>query len=161
MPDELAERLERASAQSGRSLSAEICARIEQSFAQEATGQPTSDFIESVALLAAEIARECGADWYRHAGAHEVLALAIQLWLGPLKKGPTAFGDRPHATVSIDDPRQLAALIVHRLRKEPGFTGSKTRQWMEEEHRQLMGSPRVLLDTPQQQRKADQPKRGK
>ena len=56
MPDELAERLEKASAKSGRSLSAEICARVEQTFAQEAAA--TSDFIQDVALMAAEIARE-------------------------------------------------------------------------------------------------------
>jgi hypothetical protein len=164
LPDDLRARLDAASERSGRSVAEEIRARVEQSFARDVVADvATRDLLENVALMPAEIARETGANWYQHAGAHEILTLAIPLWLEPLKpKGPTAFGNRPHATVSIDDPRQLAVLIVRRLRKEPGFTSSKTRQWMEEEHRQLMGSPRALLDTPQQQRKPDQPKkRGK
>ena len=158
MPDQLAERLEAASVRSGRSLSAEICSRIESSLA---TDQTTQDFLEGVARIAVEIERETGATWSRHAGSHEHFVKAIVSRLAVLKpEGPTAFGDRPHATVSTDDPRQLAALIVYRLRRQPGFTSSGTRQWMEEEHKSRMGSPRALLDTPQQQR--DQPKkRGK
>jgi hypothetical protein len=93
-----------------------------------------------------------------------VLALAIQIWLGELEPGgPKTFADRPHATTFTDNPYQLASLIVHRLRKEPDFTNSKTRQWMEDEHQRLradrsraeiMGSPRALLDS-----KPDQPKK--
>jgi hypothetical protein len=150
-------RLERAAAQSGHSLSAEIWTRVEQSFAQD---QPTSDFIQSVARMAAEIERERGAAWHRHAGAFEVFALAIQMWLGALKpKGSTVFdANWPHATIPSDDPYQLASRIVFRLRREPGFTHSAMRKWMEEEHRaEMMGSPRALLDS-----KPDQPKkRGK
>ena len=161
MPDDLAARLEAASAKSGRSLSAEICARVEASFAHDALDQPSRDFLEGVALMAVEIARETGTNWHQHVGAHEALARAIQTRLEVLKpKGPTAFGDRPHATVSDDDPNKLGGLIEFRLRRQPDFTSSPTRQLMEEEH-QRMGSPRVLLDTPQQL-KPDQPKkRGK
>src|SRR5262245_44142392 len=98
MPDELAVALERASAKSGRSLSAEIAARIEQTFAQEAAGQSTSDFIQSVTAMAAEVARECGSSWDSNTGSYAVLTLAIEMWLGERKpKGVAAFGNRPHA----------------------------------------------------------------
>jgi predicted DNA-binding protein len=162
LPDDLRARLDDASEKSGRSVAEEIRVRLETSLERDVdVDKPSTDFLENVARMAAEIARETGANWHQHAGAHEVLTLAIQQWLEPLKpKGPTAFGNRPHATVSTDDPRQLAALIVYRLRRQPGFTSSQTRQWMEEEHLQRMGSPRALLDTPQQQRD-QQKKRGK
>jgi hypothetical protein len=169
LPDELRASLDGVSERSGRSVAEEIRARVEASFARDAVADvATRDFIEAVARMPAEIARETGANWDTHAGAHEVLAAAIQIWLAELKPdGPKAFGERPHATVFSDDPYQLASLIVHRLRKEPGFTNSKTRQWMEEEHQRLradtitmMGMPPVLRDTPQQHR--NQPKkRGK
>jgi hypothetical protein len=135
VPDELAERLERASAKSGRSLSAEICARVEASFAQEALGKPTRDFLEGVALMPAEIELETGAAWHKHAGAHEVFVQAIVSRLDGLKpKGSAAFGDRPHATVFNDAPHQLGALIEFRLRQQPDFTNSPTRRLREEEH---------------------------
>ena len=154
MRDELAARLEAASANSGRSLSAEICARIEASFAADG---PTTDFLEGVARMSAEIELESNAAWHQHAGAHEAFVQAITSRLETLKpKGSIAFGDRPHATTSKDDPRKLEALIEFRLRRQPDFTTSGTRQLMEEEHQRsrvdrMMGSPRALLDTPQQQ----------
>ena len=162
MPDELAARLEEASAKSGRSLSAEICARVEASFAQEALDNPTRDFLEGVAGMAAEIELEGAAAWHKHAGAHQALTQAILLRLETLKpKGSIAFGDRPHATIPEDNPLLLGARIEFRLRQQPDFTNSPTRRLLEEEY-QRMGSPRALLDTAQQQRKPYQPKkRGK
>jgi len=162
LPDDLRARLDAASKKSGRSVAEEIRARVEASFARDVVvDKPTRDFLEGLALLPAEIELETGAAWHKHPGSHEAFVQAILSRLIRYKpKGSTAFGDRPHATVSTDDPRQLAALIVYRLRRQPGFTSSGTRQWMEEEHKSRMGSPRALLDTPQQQR--DQPKkRGK
>src|SRR5215472_17109268 len=154
MPDWLAAQLEKASAESGRSLSAEICARIETSFAAD---EPTTNFLGGVARMPAEIELETGAAWHQHAGAHEAFVQAIISRLETLKpKGSIAFGDRPHATTSEDDPRKLGALIEFRLRRQPDFNTSGTRQLMEEEHQwsradRMMGSPRALLDTPQQQ----------
>jgi hypothetical protein len=145
MPDELVERLERASAKAGRSLSAEICARIEASFAQEAMDKATLDFLNGVALMPAEIEREVGAAWHKHAGAHEVFKQAILSRLEELKpEGSSAFGERPHATVFEEDsllsdglpfPAQLGSIIEYRLRRQPDFTTSPTRQLMEDEHR--------------------------
>jgi hypothetical protein len=136
MPDELAERLEKASAKAGRSLSAEICARVEASFAQEAMDKPTLDFLNGVALMPAEIEREVGAAWHKHTGAHEVFTQAILSRLEALKpEGSSAFGDRPHATAFDEDPAQLGSMIEYRLRRQPDFTNSTTRQLMEDEHK--------------------------
>src|SRR5262249_14017504 len=110
--------------------------RVEASFAQEAVlDKPTHDFFVGVARLPAEIERETGAAWHKHAGAHEVFKQAFLLRLDELKpKGSTAFGDRPHATTSEDDPRKLGSMIEYRLRRAPDFTNSPTRQLMEDEH---------------------------
>ena len=162
LTDHLRARLDAASEKSGRSVAEEIRARVEASFTRDAVvDKPTRDLVESIAGMAAEIALECGAAWHTHTGSHEALVQAIISRLDELKpKGSTAFGDRPHATTSEDDPKKLGAIIEFRLRRQPDFTGSSVRQWMEEEHKSRMGSPRALLDTPQQQR--DQPKkRGK
>ena len=148
MPDELDEKLEKASAESGRSLSAEICARIESSFAQEAVDTPTRTFLEGVSLMPAEIERETGACWHKHAGAWDAFTLAIRARLEALKpKGPTAFAERPHATVSTDDPIQLGVMVEYRLRRQPDFTNSSMRQLLEEEHqRSLVGQAKALWE---------------
>jgi len=100
--------------------------------------KPTRDFLEGVALMPAEIEREVGAAWYEHAGAHEVLRQVIQARLNELKpKGSSAFGDRPHATTSDDDPNHLGSMIEYRLRRQPDFTNSPGRQLMEDEHQRV------------------------
>jgi|SRR5262249_45249678 len=163
LPDDLRARLDAASAKSGASVAEEIRNRVEASFAREAADQPTRDLVEGVAAMAAEIERETGAPWHAHAGSHEVLEWAIKMRLRELKpKGSITFADRPHRTLPYDDPYQLGPIIEVRLRQMPDFTNSPTRRFMEEDHRrwQTTGSP--LPDTPQQQRKPDQPKkRGK
>ena len=157
LPDDLRARLDAASAKSGKSVAEEIRSRVEASFAQ-AADQPTYDFLRGVALMVGEIELETGAPVWQHAGAHETLARAIQMRLEVLKpKGSLAFGDRPHATVSDDDPSKLAARIEFRLRQQPDFSSSPTRRLLVEEL-QRMGSPRVLLDT---QLKPGQPKKRK
>jgi plasmid stability protein len=136
LPDDLRAQLDATSAKNGQSVAEEIRSRVEASFAQEAVDKPLRDLLENVTRLAAEIERERGAAWHKHAGAHELLTLAIAIWLGELKPaGPTAFdANWPHATVFGNDPHQLAALIVHRIRNDPNFTNSATRRWMEDEH---------------------------
>jgi hypothetical protein len=170
MPDQLAERLEAASVRSGRSLSAEICSRIESSLA---TDQTTQDFLEGVARIAVEIERETGATWSRHAGSHEHFVKAIVSRLAVLKpEGPTAFGDRPHATIPDDSLHLLGAIVEARLRQQPDFTSSSTRKFLEEEYQRLRRLEKLTQysDTPlpareaerQQKQKADQQrKRGK
>jgi hypothetical protein len=163
MPDELAERLEKACAISGRSLSAEICARVEASFAHEAVDKPTRDFLGSVAAMAVEIERETSAVWHQHAGAHGALKQAILSRLHLLKpRGATTFGDRPHATFDNHDPRQVGQIIESRLQEEPNFTNSPTRRFLEEEHKRSRVTILTIPLAPDEQQELDQPKkRGK
>jgi hypothetical protein len=166
LSDELRARLDAASAKSGQSVAEEIRSRVETSFKQEAIlDKPTSDFLTGVALMSAEITRECGAAWFEHAGAFEVFRQAILSRLEEFKpKGATAFGDRPHATISDDDPIQLGLMVEFRLRREPGFTTSAARQMLEDEQQKFLmrrtaerRRPVSLLNEPPNQPK----KRGK
>jgi hypothetical protein len=135
LPDDLRAQLDAASKKSGESVAEEIRRRVERSFVQEAVDKPSRDFLAGLALMPVEIERETGAAWHQHAGAHEVFVQAVVSRLEGLKpKGPTAFGERPHATVFNNDPTQLGALIEFRLRRQPDFTNSPTRRLMEEEH---------------------------
>src|SRR5262245_20498236 len=118
LPDDLRAQLDAASAKSDRSVAEEIRNRIEASFTRETADQPTRDFLEGVAQMAAEIERETGATWHQHAGAHEAPEWAIKMRLRELKpKGAITFGDRPHATLPYDDPHQLGPIIEVRLRR--------------------------------------------
>jgi hypothetical protein len=156
LPDDLRARLDAASEKSGRSVAEEIRARVEQSFTRDAVvDKPTRDFLEGVALMAAEIELETGAAWHKHAGAHGVLTQAILSRLEVLKpESSIAFPDRPHATVPYVDPNQLGKIIEFRLRQYPDFTRSPMRALMAQEHRSWNVS---LID--EQQLKPDQPKK--
>jgi hypothetical protein len=139
LPDELRARLDAASAKSGQSVAEEIRSRVEASFAREAADQPTADFLEGLARMAAEIERETGAAWSKHAGAHEVFTQAILSRLEVLKpEGATAFGERPHATVAdptlLGSTTSLGSIIEFRLRQQPDFTSSSARRLMEAEY---------------------------
>jgi hypothetical protein len=162
LPSDLRTRLDAASAKSGQSVAEEIRSRVEASFAREAADRPTRDLVEGVALMAAEIERETGAAWHKHAGAHEALEWAIKMRLRELKpKGSIVFGDRPHATLPYDDPYQLGPIIEFRLRQYPDFTSSPTRRFMEGEHQRLRGeNERLKAAQRGDQEKPDQPKKG-
>jgi hypothetical protein len=138
LPDELRARLDAASKKSGQSVAEEIRSRVEASFTRETADQPTADFLEGLARMAAEIALECGGAWYAHAGSHETFAHAILSRLLRLKpEGSTTFGARPYATVSSDDPHDLGVLIEERLHQLPDFSSSPTRKLMESEHQKM------------------------
>jgi hypothetical protein len=153
MPDELAERLEAASAKSGRSLSAEICARVEASFAQEAVDKPTRDVVEAVAAMAVETELEMGSAWHKDASAHFVFGEAILNRLERFRpKGPLAMpadADRPHATVTPAGTKkdakslleQLARYIEFQLQRWGlGYSKSEMRQGLVEGRRRMMAA---------------------
>ena len=168
MPDEMIERLEKASAKAGRSLSAEIYARVEASFAQEAMDKATLDFLNGVALMPAEIEREFGAAWHKHAAAHGMFTKLILAWLKLLKPegSTTVFPDRPHATLSLPtalggDLDQLASIMVNRLRQQPDFTTSPMRRLLEDEYRMNQSAMTGARSQKAPAAPLDQPKRGK
>ncbi len=140
VPEELAELLEAASTKSGRSLSAEVCARIEESFAKESVDKPTRDFLDGLALLPAAIELETGAAWHKHAGAHAVFRQAILSRLARLKPpGSIAFGKRPHQAIpGSDDPEEIGIWIEVQLHEHPDFTTSPFRRALEQSFREMM-----------------------
>jgi hypothetical protein len=160
MPDELAERLERASAKSGRSLSAEICARVETSFAQEAVDKPTRDFLEGVPEMAAATELELGSAWHKHAGAHYLFGQLILSRLERFRpKGPIEMptqADRPYATVTPagkKDAKSLLEMLARSIEYQlhqfgPGFSKSELRQGLVEVHRRAVagGEPTFVED---------------
>jgi hypothetical protein len=147
LPDELRARLDAVSEKSGRSVAEEIRARVEESFKRAAVvDKPTRDFLEGLALIPAEIEREFGAAWDKHAGAHEYFTRVVLARLEVLKpKGSSEFGDRPHATLPLPtvlgrDPAQLGSIIENRLRQHPDFTTSAARRLMEDEYRRMQSA---------------------
>jgi hypothetical protein len=139
MPDELVARLDAASAKSGRSLSAEICARVEASFARDALDKPTLDFLDGLALMPAEIEHETGAAWHKHAGAYVVFREAILRRLARLKPdGTIAFGKRPHQAIPGDDPEGIGLSIEENLFTDPNYTHSAWRAAMEKSYREIV-----------------------
>jgi len=150
VPDELTARLEAAATKSDRSLSAEILARLEASFARDALDKPTRDLLDGLALMPDEIEIETGAVWHKHPGAWAVFRQAILRRLAELKpEGVTiSFGKRPHQAFPGDDPEEIGTQIELHLRINPDFTQSSFRQAMEKsfyeiaklhEHRQKGG----------------------
>jgi TraY domain len=143
MPDDLAARLETASKKSGRSLSAEICARVEASFARDALDKPTRDFLDGVALIPAEIEREAGVSWHAHAGALFAFRQAIASRLARLKaqlkpKDSETFGPRPHKTIPGPlTPHELGVAVEYHLWQTPNFTNSQLRTEMENTLREI------------------------
>ena len=158
LPDDLRAQLDDASEKNRRSIAEEIRIRLQTSFERDVdVDKPTRDFLEGVARVPVEIAREVAAAWDKHAGSHEAFEEAILKRLGRLKpEGSTAFGHRPRRTIPSENPRLIGALIEARLWEQPDFTSSPMRRLMEEEF-QRMGSPHALLYSPQKQRKPDRP----
>jgi hypothetical protein len=160
VPDELAERIERASAKSGRSLSAEICARVEASFAQEALDKPTRDFLEGVPEMAVATELEIGSAWHKSPAAHYAFGEVILTRLERFRpKGPIAMpaqADRPQATVTPvgkKDAKGLLEMLARSIefqlhRFGPGFSKSELRQGLVEVHRRAVagGEPTIVED---------------
>jgi hypothetical protein len=140
VPDELAAQLEAARIESGRSLSAEICARIEQSFAHGAVDKPTRDFLDGLALMPPEIELETGAAWHKHAGAWATFRQAILRRLARLKpSGTIAFGKRPHqAMPGSDDPEEIGIWIEEHLSTDPNYTHSALRAALAKSYREIV-----------------------
>jgi hypothetical protein len=133
LPDELYARLTAAIAKSGRSLSDEIRTRVEQSLDRDVVDKPTRDFLDRLVPMPAEIERELGVKWHKHAGAWETFLEAIRDELAQKQpQGDIAFGERPHQTTERDNPKELGMWIAMQLRLDPGYTNSQRRQMYEE-----------------------------
>lgn len=136
LPDELYERLAAASEKSGRSLSDEIRTRIVQSLEGD---QHTRIMADAVVLIAAEVEKETGERWHKHAGAWETFREAISARLNLFKKpsGSAKFGDRPNQSIPEDEPGFIGRWIAVKVWENPDWTNSPERAAMEKGFRDL------------------------
>jgi plasmid stability protein len=134
LPEELRAQLDAASAKSGRSVADEIRRRVEASFAHEAVDKPTRDFVDGIALMPAEIERETGGVWHKHADAWDYFRRWIERRL--IKMEPpqvsTAPRAQPHPTTANRDPEHLIGWWEIQLGFDPGYTTSERRRTYEE-----------------------------
>jgi hypothetical protein len=140
LPDDLYARLEAARVKSGRSLSDEIRTRVERSLELDAGDKSTRDFVEGVMLMPAEIEKETGVAWHKHAGAWAAFRQAIVSRLQRFKPGgTTAFGKRPHQAIpGPDDPEAIGLWAEYHLWDDPSWTNSPRRSAMEQSYRELL-----------------------
>jgi hypothetical protein len=94
--------------QDGRVLADEIRDRVDWTLEIEPCDAATKDFLRQVARMAADIERETGSPWHKHAGS---LAAFRQALLSRLKRvqpeGPAKFGARPHQSGGQSDPQEI------------------------------------------------------
>jgi hypothetical protein len=136
LPADLRQKLEAASEAADHSIAEEIRVRLERSFEGD---QQTRIMADAVALIAAEVEKETGAVWHKHAGSWEMFAEALVTRLDLFKKpsGTTKFGDRPHQSVPENDPKFLGRWSAIQLAENSGWTNSSDRAAMEQGYRQM------------------------
>jgi predicted DNA-binding protein len=128
--DELRARLNAASERSGRPVSEEIRARLEQSLEGEVFDKPTLDFAAAVLDVAREVEIETEAPWHADAGAYRTLQRAIRMVLAKwrpagvpddtweeVKLAP--YQERPHASHPTNDTNALGVWIAHDVLETP------------------------------------------
>jgi len=138
LPDDLRVRLDAASEKSGRSVAEEIRLRVERTLELDSMDGPTREFFKGLVLMPAEIQRETGTVWHKHAGAWAAFRQAILSRLKRLQpQGATAFGARPHQSQPGDDPEEIGIWAESHLWENPNFTTSPLRKAMEQTHREI------------------------
>jgi len=128
--DDLRARLDRASKQSGRPVSDEIRARLEQSLDDELFDKQSRDLTASVLNAAREVEIEIGKAWHKHAGAHRTFRRALlrvlSKWRPPdyvdnifEKVELPAFQDRKHASHPVNDADELGICLADSVLNMP------------------------------------------
>jgi hypothetical protein len=128
--DDLRAQLDRASGRSGRPVSEEIRARLEQSLEDEVFDKPSRDFAAAVLDAAREIEMDIGKAWHKHAGAHRTFRRALlrvlSKWRPPdyvdniLEKVELpAFQDRKHASHPVNDADELGIFLADNVLEVP------------------------------------------
>ena len=116
----LRDSLEVAAARSGRTLAAEIRARLEGAVGEFAD-PVTRDLQTKIAALAEEVELETGAAWHAHLGSFAAFEYGVVKLLARRKEAiqysPTAFGDRPHQTMA-GSPEEIGHVLELRVSEE-------------------------------------------
>jgi predicted DNA-binding protein len=128
--DDLRAQLDRASGRSGRPVSEEIRARLEQSLEDEVFDKPSRDFAAAVLDVAREIEMEIGNAWHKHAGAHRTFRRALLRILSKWRPPDyvdnilenvelSAFQDRKHASHPVNDADELGIFLADDVLQMP------------------------------------------
>jgi hypothetical protein len=128
--DELRAQLDRASGRSGRPVSEEIRARLEQSLGDEVFDKPSRDFAAAVLDAAREVEIEIGKAWHKHAGAHRTFRRALlrvlSKWRPPDYVDNSlenvelqTFQDRRHASHPVNDADELGICLADNVLHMP------------------------------------------
>jgi hypothetical protein len=140
----LRDALETAAARSGRTVAAEIRARLEGA-AGESADPVTRDLQANIAALAEEVELETGAAWHTHLGSFAAFSRGIVELLALRKAaipadGPTEFGDRPRQTM-VGSPEKIGERLALRVSEQPLPENRRARRhWMENAWRELVAS---------------------
>jgi hypothetical protein len=140
LPDEIRSLLDRAVAQSGKSLSQEIQQRLVWTFEQELLDKPTRDLLVAVISLAALIRTQLGQAWYEQAGANEVFSAAIgSQVLRQRPPGEIVLPPAEERLIATDDPVALG-VAIEALFYQVATIGTETmREQIEKEVKKAKG----------------------
>jgi predicted DNA-binding protein len=129
--DDLRARLDRAGKHSGRPVSDEIRARLEQSLDDDDLSDEQSGELAAVILKAArEVSLDVGAPWHADAGAYRTFRRVITTALAKWRPAGipdstlenvelTPFQGRPHASYPTNDTDDLGVWIAHDVLENP------------------------------------------
>ena len=128
--DDLRARLDRASKQSGRPVSDEIRARLEQSFDDELFDEQSRELTAAIMEAAREVATETDKSWHRDAAAHRTFRRAMLRILSKWRPADYVdnileqvdlppFQDRKHASLPVNDADELGIFLADNVLNMP------------------------------------------
>src|SRR5262245_47456441 len=119
LPDDLRDRIEKASAASGLSLGEEIRRRIERSLDEEqAFDRQTLELAEDIKVRARKVQQQSEYPWYGHPKSREALAHAVAIWLSKEIKPSTAESASYGPWLDVDDPGTVGRTLARDYRNE-------------------------------------------
>jgi hypothetical protein len=127
----LRDALEAAAERSGRTVAAEIRARLEGAHGESAD-PVTRDLQVKIAALAEEVELETGAAWRAHLSSFAAFRQGVVRLLERRRAAlpddsPTTFGDRPHQTMS-GSPEEIGIVLEVRVSEEPSPENRRARR---------------------------------
>jgi predicted DNA-binding protein len=131
--DDLRARLDSASKQSGRPVSDEIRARLEQSLDDDLFDEQSRELAASILETAREVEAETGASWHRAGATHRTFRRAMLRILSKWRPADyvdnileqvelSPFQERQHATQPINDADQVGIALADMVLNVPERT---------------------------------------
>ena len=162
LEDETREQLEKAAAQTGRTLANEIRHRVQQTFQEEREFDAVTRMLgRDIMRLAAEVDLTSEGRWYEHQTAHAAVVAAIAAWLElikPPRGAVTALLSEPSTQQGLDDPETLGRTIARLRFRTRGSVREEIAYHIEQEKKRLQ---ETIAGHVEQEKKRLQEKAGK